>query len=582
MRLLRLRQLRNEVLAVSQAMPLLPPVQLGDHLYSDVVRGNFLAHVRVPASTPHAEPQLLVDPNLEHGGSPVVGVGPMSISHDGRKLAFLLDRTGNEAYEVVARWIDSSAPIVLPRLDGAAKAVEWDATGRFLYVSLTSRDDPMRPCRVVAIDTDTQQWHSVAEERDPAFMLELGATKDRRFIRIGRLAYDSSEQWIVPAVGVEPVVMQPRQEGILYTVEHLRGDEWIVFSGNALFKTDSFRGKWNLLHRDTELAVAEVDCFATRCLLFGYRKSVPCISSVDLSGSKQETASAEIPSMTIVAPRPNLDMNATEADVMMASPLQLPVFATLDSSMQLHCMPEKSSPIETLFTPESGLPITVVRGSAKQPCLLQVYGAYGAISPPEYEPLLVPLLARGWTLAFAHVAGDGMLGPQYSRDKKQSIADLNECARRVSGLCSGVVLRAASAGAFTAAAALLSGRQQYRGALMEVPFLNAFDELSAKSKSALTQFELREWGDLDTLKQCDPTVQLREGRGATLPPLLLTCSESDPRVSANAVAQFARLARARGGGRVQVLETVGGHGGDGGLVSSAKHAADLLLFLLSL
>jgi oligopeptidase B len=582
MRVFRLRQLRKEVLAASQAMPLLPPVRLGDHQYSDVVRGNFLAHVRVPASAPHAEPQLLVDPNLEHGGSPVVGVGPMSISHDGRKLAFLLDRAGNEAFEVVARWIDSSAPIVLPQLVGAAKAVEWDASGRFLYVSLTSRDDPMRPCRVVAIDTDTQQWHTVAEERDPAFMLELGATKDRQFIRIGRLAYDSSEQWIVPAVGAEPVVMQPRQEGILYTIEHLRGDEWIVFSGNALFKTDSFRGKWNLLHRDTEVAVAEVDCFATRCLLLGYRKSVPCISSVDLSGSNQETASVEIPSMTIVAPRPNLDMKATAADVMMASPLHLPIFATLDSSMQLHGMPEKSSTtIETLFTSESGLPITVVRGNPKQPCLLQVYGAYGAISPPEYEPLLVPLLSRGWTLAFAHVAGDGMLGPNYSRDKKQSIADLNECARRVAGLCSGVVLRAASAGAFTAAAALLSG-QQYRGAVMEVPFLNAFDELSAKSKSALTQFELREWGDLDTLKQCDPTVQLREGRGAaTLPPLLLTCSESDSRVSANAVAQFARLARARGG-RVQVLETLGGHGGDGGLASSAHHAADLLLFLLSL
>ena len=580
MKALRLRQLRKEVLAATQAVAMMPPVRLGDYLYSDVERGNFLAQVRVPACSPGAVPQLLVDPNLEHGGSDVVGIGPMSVSHDGRRLAFLRDRSGSEAFEVVARWIDSGEPIALPRLDGVAKAVEWDASGRFLYVSLTqSRDDVMWPCRVVVVDTETQTWRTVAEEADPSFMLELGATKDRQFIRLGRLAYDCTEQWIVPEVGAAPVLMRPRQAGRTYTIEHLRGDEWIVFSQNALFRTDSFHGEWNLLHRDLDMAVADVDCFATRCLLFGYRKSVPCIASVDLSG-RREARSIDIPSVTIVAPRPNLDISASVANVMMASPVLPPFPATLDGDMQLHGMPQGGSAVETLVTLETSLPITVVRGDPRKPCLLHVYGAYGAITAPEYEPLLQPLLARGWTAAFAHVRGGGMMGPEYVRDKRQCVEDLNECARRVAGLCSGVVLRAASAGAFTAAAALLSG-QRYRAALLEVPFLNAYEELTARSKSALSQFELREWGDLETLKQLDPTMQLRQGRGAeTLPPLLLTCSEADARVAASSVLQFAELAKARGA-RVQVLKTEGGHGGDGGLVSSAKHAAQLLDFLLS-
>ncbi len=586
MRVFRLRQLRKEVLAATQAIPMLPPVRLGDHLYWDERRGNFVAHVRAAAAAAAegAKPQLLVDPNLEHGGSDVVGIGPMSISRDARKLAFLRDRRGDEAFEVVARWIDTGAAIALPRLEGAAKAVEWDAGGGLLYVSLTaSREDPMRPCRVVAIDTETHGWHTVAEETDPAFMLELGATKDRRFIRLGRLAYDCTEQWIVPAAGADPVLMRPRREGVAYTIEHLRDDEWVVFSENALFKTDSFRGEWKLLHRDSALAVADVDCFSSRCLLFGYRRSVPWITSVDLSG-RQEARHLEIPSMTIVAPRPNLDISAATADVMMASPVQAPVFATLDGEMQLRGLPQdqqRRQAVETLVTSESALPVTVVRGDPKRPCLLHVYGAYGAISPPEYEPLLVPLLARGWSVAFAHVSGDGMLGPQHARDKRRGVEDLNECARLVASLCSGIVVRAASAGAFTAAAALLSG-QRYRGALLQVPFLNAYDELTARSKSALSQFEEREWGDLAALRQLDPTVQLREGRGAAaLPPVLLTCSQTDPRVAADGVAQFAKLARARCR-RVQVLETVGGHGGDGGLVSSAQHSAELLDFLLSL
>ncbi len=581
MKVFRVRRLWQQILAASRAVVPMPPVRLGNYLYHDEARGNFLAHFRVPVDAPSSQPQLLVDPNMEHGGSAVIGIGPMSVSHDGRKIAFLRDRTGDESYEVLARHIDSGENIELPQLDGVAKAVEWDSGGSVLYVSLTaSRLDPVRPCRLVAIDVAARTYRLVAQESDPAFMLELGATKNRRFIRVGRLAYDSTEQWILPALGAQPVLMRPREVGVTYTIEHLRKDEWVVFSDNSLYKTHSFGGSWDLLHRDSDMAVAHVDCFSSQCLLFGYSKCVPTIASVSLD-EKAAPKRIEIPSMTIVAPRPNLDMEASTADLMMASPVQAAFPATMDAKMRLHGVPEQS-PIETVVT-DSGLLISLIRGKPDKPCLLQVYGAYGAISAPEFEPMLLPLVARGWSLAFAHIRGDGMLGTQYTRDKQQCVDDLNECAKRVAK-SGGIVLRAASAGAFTAAAALLSGQGRlYRGALLEVPFLNAYQELTRADRSALSLFEMREWGDLETLRRIDPTEQLliAAEKQHALPSMMLTYSPQDSRVSASSVVRFGQLAK-RQGGKVELLQIAGGHGGDGGLESSADDAAEMLHFLLTL
>lgn len=50
------------------------------------------------------------------------------------------------------------------------------------------------------------------------------------------------------------------------------------------------------------------------------------------------------------------------------------------------------------------------RGAAGGPALLLVYGAYGESLDPGLDASLLPLLARGWTLAFAHVRGGGECG----------------------------------------------------------------------------------------------------------------------------------------------------------------------------
>jgi oligopeptidase B len=136
-------------------------------------------------------------------------------------------------------------------------------------------------------------------------------------------------------------------------------------------------------------------------------------------------------------------------------------------------------------------------------------------------------------------------------------------------------------GAFVAASALLSHSSLYSGALLEVPFLNAFEELSNPVNS-VSKFEADEWGDIDLLRELDPTEMITSpSRHFTLPPMMLTCSDSDSRVSASSVKRFAHHAREQGND-VRVLDILGGHGGDGGAISWANNAAEMLDFLTSL
>lgn len=73
-------------------------------------------------------------------------------------------------------------------------------------------------------------------------------------------------------------------------------------------------------------------------------------------------------------------------------------------------------------------------GSA--PCLLAVYGAYGHCLPTDYDPARLPLVARGWVLALAHVRGGGELGRGWhaagrGKHKPTSATDLEACLQHL-------------------------------------------------------------------------------------------------------------------------------------------------------
>ncbi|KAK9809283.1 hypothetical protein WJX73_000586 [Symbiochloris irregularis] len=150
------------------------------------------------------------------------------------------------------------------------------------------------------------------------------------------------------------------------------------------------------------------------------------------------------------------------------------------------------------------VPITVTHAAGLQgprPTLLLVYGAYGIHLPATWELQHLPLLARGWVIAHAHVRGGGELGRAWyaagARDNKANgVADLETCLDYLEacGLAapSQTIVHAFSAGGIVAGALLNRCPQALGGVIMRAPFLDVLSEM-ANSTSHLSRIEHKEW-----------------------------------------------------------------------------------------
>ncbi|KAL0053370.1 hypothetical protein WJX82_004848 [Trebouxia sp. C0006] len=185
---------------------------------------------------------------------------------------------------------------------------------------------------------------------------------------------------------------------------------------------------------------------------------------------------------------------------------------------------------------KKGMPL-----NGSHPALLTVYGAYGISLETGFEPERLVLLDRGWVIALAHVRGGGELGRRWhaagrSLHKMNSLTDLEACLDHLlqqgysrKGL---VGVQAASAGGLLVGALLNRRPHDLLAAILRVPFVDFLTSMT-QPELPLTVHEYGEWGD-----PADPAVlqQMRELcpyqniKTAEYPPVLATCSATDPRV----------------------------------------------------
>ncbi|MEL7123340.1 MAG: carboxypeptidase-like regulatory domain-containing protein, partial [Bacteroidota bacterium] len=86
------------------------------------------------------------------------------------------------------------------------------------------------------------------------------------------------------------------------------------------------------------------------------------------------------------------------------------------------------------------IPITIIKNRATSKSnaglILKAYGAYGAITTPSFNVQDAILLKEGYTIAYAHVRGESILGPSWYKSgrqlqKQNSILDYISCAEHL-------------------------------------------------------------------------------------------------------------------------------------------------------
>ena len=235
-------ELFDEIVARIEETDLSVPVRKGPWLYySRTLEGsNYAIHCRRPATAAatagpgagdapeqgNAGEEVILDENLLAAGHDYLAVGSLSVSPDHRWLAYSTDTSGGERFTM--RFCDLETRTQAPEsLDDTSYGVAWandNATVFFVRV-----DEAMRPYQLWRhrVGTDPATDVVVYEEPDDRFYLGVGRTKDDRFVLMGLDSKVTSEVRALRAddpLGTFSVI-EPRRQGIEYSVDHDAGDQ---------------------------------------------------------------------------------------------------------------------------------------------------------------------------------------------------------------------------------------------------------------------------------------------------------------------------------------------------------------------
>lgn len=217
-----------------------------------------------------------------------------------------------------------------------------------------------------------------------------------------------------------------------------------------------------------------------------------------------------------------------------------------------------------------------------RPTLLHVYGAYGTPLDASFSATWLPLWARHWRLAFAHVRGGGDLGTTWHQagrgvpHKLRSLTDFLACAEFLveSGITlpGGLAAKGVSAGGVPVAWALFERPALWSAVVLDSPF-TAVDAAMRDPSLPLTANEFSEWGDpahdpaaaalwaehcpdrraqrlLELTCANGPSVEKGKGSmlmgatsGRALPPILVHAGARDERVPLWQTLHFVRTVR---------------------------------------
>ena len=572
--------------------------------------------------------EVLLDGNVLAEGQAFFSLGALSVSPDGKLLAYSTDFSGDERYTL--RIKDLVSGDILPdEVPNTGHGATWSLDGSALfYVTV---DDAWRPYRVWRhiVGTPTADDVVVFEESDEKFWLGVGISRDEKWLMIGTSSKLTSEVWLLDAGNPtgDFSVVAPRRHGVEYEVE-VAGDRLLVLhnDGAENFELASAplpgagdSAVWIpvIPHRaDTRLL--SVDAFETYLVLSYRRGGLTGLSVLPPTGLGAERPVTFPEPLYTVYPGANPEYAQTVFRLgynSMVTPSTVYDYdVALGTLTVLKQQPVLPSPSGAPFSPAdyeqyrewavaddgTQVPISIVcrKGTPRDgsaPGLIYGYGSYEHSVDPGFSITRLSLLDRGFVYAIAHVRGGGEMGrPWYDHGKmltkRNTFSDFVACARHLASAnwtsASRLVARGASAGGLLMGAVANLAPSDFAGIVAQVPFVDALNSILDPSLP-LTVTEWEEWGDplhdpavYEYMKSYTPYENVDP---VAYPAIFALTSLNDTRVLYHEPAKWtARLrATASGGPFLLKTEMAAGHGGRSGRYDAWQEEALVLAWIVA-
>jgi len=563
--------------------------------------------------------QLLLDPNELAGGG-FLSLGAFSVSQDHSKLAYSLDREGDEIYRLYGKDLASGAVTELP-FDNCDGSMTWANDSQTLFYG--ELDETHRPHKIYRHrlgDTDSSE---VYHDPDGRFFVHCYRASSERQLVILSHSKTTSEAWVLSADQPEGswTCLAPRQEDHEYFPDHGLYEgrwRWLIRSNQAginfalyhASEAEPGREHWQeLVPHDDAVMLEDVSLNAEAITLTLRESGLPVIEVrpqgvqpyrlqlPDAAYSLHVQNSLEFTSTVIrlryeALNRPAQIRQLTLADgtqeVLKETPVEGPFDADAYESRRIWATAQDGTQI----------PISLVgrRDSFGKPAPLYLYGygAYGHSLDPWFSHARLSLLDRGFIFAIAHVRGGGDLGEAWYRagkleHKPNTFNDFIACAEQL--LADGyatsprLAISGGSAGGLLIGAVLNLRPELFGAAIAEVPFVDVLNTM-LNADLPLTVTEYDEWGDPnqpEVHERIRAYAPYENVRAQAYPPLLAVAGYNDSRVQYWEAAKWvAKLRATRTDDNLLLLKTEfgAGHGGMSGRYQALKDVALEYAFVL--
>jgi oligopeptidase B len=639
-------RLFDEIRSRIQETDLSVPARKGDWWYlSRTEEGKQYPISCRRRGAPDGPEEVMLDANELAGESEYFGLGLFEVCPEHRIAAYSTDYSGGELYTLRFRDVEQGKDLA-DEIPGTYYGGAWskDASS-FFY---TRPDEAMRPYQLWRhrIGTPASDDELVLQEDDERFFLDVDCTRSEDWILVTLQSQITSEVWMIDAADPTATArcIRPRQQGVEYWAEHVRGDaqddseggHLVILStldapnGRILRAPVEGPGSWTEIvpHR-ADVKLDGLDAFAKHLVVWQRTEGMSGISVLPHSralaphsrlapqnhGPARELAFDE--AVRTVDASTNLEYESQllrfeyESLVTPSSIFEEDLETGERQLLKQQPVlggyrPEDWESLREWATAEDGtrVPISLVRpGAGKEkparpraaPLVLYGYGAYEANTDPWFSAGRLSLLERGVSFAIAHVRGGGELGRHWYDEgklanKQNSFGDLIACAEHLidTGHTASdrLAIRGGSAGGLLVGAALNQRPDLFRAVVAEVPFVDVINTMLDESLP-LTVTEWEEWGNPKLEEQyrwMRAYCPYENIAARPYPRVLATAGLNDPRVSYWEPAKWVAALRDQTTGTQPILlktEMGAGHGGPSGRYDAWREEALVLAFLIN-
>lgn len=565
-----------------------------------------------------ATEQLLLDPNaLADGG--FLSVGAFSVSPDHRLLAYSLDTSGDEVYQLFVRDLMDGTLHALP-FEDCDGSMTWANDSRTLFFG--ELDETHRPFRLHRYRLGEAHAEQVFEEPDGRFFLGCHRASSERQLLLDLSSKTTSETWVLDAgtPDADFRCIAPREEGHEYYVDHGQVDGrwcWLIRSNQAginfaLYlaeEADPSREHWQeRIPHDPERMLEDLSLNSSALTLSLREGGLPVIEVHPAGGTAYRVQLPDAAYSLYVQDSLEFDSPVIRLRYeALNRPAQVRELRLADGEQRVL----KQTPVEGPFDADAyvsqrlwataadgtHIPISLVarRETLGRPAPLYLYGygAYGASLDPWFSHARLSLLDRGFIFAIAHVRGGGELGEAWYRagkleHKANTFGDFIACAEHLlaEGLTTReqLVISGGSAGGLLIGAVLNQRPELFAAAIAEVPFVDVLNTMQ-NPDLPLTVTEYDEWGDPnqpEVFERIRSYAPYENVKPQAYPALLVVAGYNDSRVQYWEAAKWvAKLRATRTDDHLLLLKTDlgAGHGGMSGRYQALRDVALEYAFL---